>query len=392
MIKGIFCHDLPIYKDKNGVYCSTTLTNDLFKRYLHIVDELVVSTRVYNMDKTYQELHQEPINLPQLSFLDLPNVNKPLAIFKDIPYAKNMINSAMKDCNVVIIRGGTVALIGARVARKLNKPYLIECGGHMRESLSGHSVLGKIVAPFMHACVKKDIKKASHVIYVTQKWLQDVYHTQGVGVGISDVYIKDLDTLTLKNRLNKIEEKNDNAPLVIGTTAGLTMHKGQQFVIKAMAKLKGKVNIRYELVGGGDDSYLRSLVKKHKLEKDVIFKGQLTHDEVLAWLDKIDIYVQPSLTEGLSRAVVEAMSRACPVISSDAGGIHELIDEKAIVKKGSVDVFVKAFLSITKKDCLIYAQQNFDKTKEFNAILLDKKREEFLEDYLRCVTIRENDL
>ena len=44
MIKGIFCHDLPIYKDIDGNYCSTTLTDSLFLRYFNVVDELVVAT------------------------------------------------------------------------------------------------------------------------------------------------------------------------------------------------------------------------------------------------------------------------------------------------------------------------------------------------------------
>lgn len=43
MIKGIFCHDLPIYKDIDGNYCSTTLTDSLFLRYFNVVDELVIA-------------------------------------------------------------------------------------------------------------------------------------------------------------------------------------------------------------------------------------------------------------------------------------------------------------------------------------------------------------
>ena len=67
MVRGIFCHDLPIYKDKNGVYCSTTMTDDLFSRYFEVVDELVVATRIYSIDKTYEEAHQEKITLPNIT-------------------------------------------------------------------------------------------------------------------------------------------------------------------------------------------------------------------------------------------------------------------------------------------------------------------------------------
>ena len=56
-IKGIFCHDLPIYKDINGMYGCTTLTDEVFKRYLNHVDELVVATRVYPLSGTLEEAH-----------------------------------------------------------------------------------------------------------------------------------------------------------------------------------------------------------------------------------------------------------------------------------------------------------------------------------------------
>jgi glycosyltransferase involved in cell wall biosynthesis len=43
------------------------------------------------------------------------------------------------------------------------------------------------------------------------------------------------------------------------------------------------------------------------------------------WLDRIDIYLQPSRQEGLPRALIEAMARACPALGSTAGGIPELL-------------------------------------------------------------------
>ena len=96
MVRGIFCHDLPIYKDINGEYCCTTLTDSVFKRYLSVVDELVVATRLYRLNCTYLEAHQEKITLNNIKFLDLPNLNKPQYIFTRMPKAKEMIKNEMK--------------------------------------------------------------------------------------------------------------------------------------------------------------------------------------------------------------------------------------------------------------------------------------------------------
>ena len=80
--------------------------------------------------------------------------------------------------------------------------------------------------------------------------------------------------------------------------------KGQHDVIRALGELKkrGDTNYEYQLVGLGDESFLRSIAKKYNVEDEVVFLGGKTHDEVFQWLDNIDIYVQPSYQEGLCRS------------------------------------------------------------------------------------------
>lgn len=68
----------------------------------------------------------------------------------------------------------------------------------------------------------------------------------------------------------------------------------------------------------------------------VVFKGQMKHQQVLEWIDSLDIYIQPSMQEGLPRALIEAMSRACPAIGSSTGGIPELLPSDAILKEGTL--------------------------------------------------------
>ena len=381
MIKGIFCHDLPVYKDVNGNYCSTTLTNTLFARYMSIVDELTIAVRVYPVDKTYEELHQEKIDLPGLKFLEFPNLNKFSALFHDRRRAKKVLRQAIKGADVIIIRGGTIALLAASIARKLNKPYLIECGGCAWDAMWNHSFRGKLLAPYYEYRAKKDVKHASHVIYVTKQWLQGRYPTNGESVGVSDVVITDNDENILQKRLKKIDEKQEKDPIVIATTAGLVKYKGQQYIIKAMGKLKGKLDIRYELAGGGDDSYLKSVAKKYGVEDKVVFKGQLSHNEVLDWLDAVDLYAQPSKTEGLPRALVEAMSRACPAIGSKTAGIPELLSAEVTFKADDINRICDLLLGLSKEKLREAAIKNFEMSKEFISYKLDTQREAFLKEY-----------
>lgn len=381
MVRGIFCHDLPIYKDVNGVYCSTTMTDDLFSRYLTVCDELVVATRVYNIDKTYQEAHQEKITLSNLRFIDLPNLNTFRALFGLISKCRKIFENEIAKCDLIFIRGGINAILGVSAAQKLGKPYLCECSGCAWESYWNHSLPGKIIAPYMEYRGRKDTKDAAYVIYVTEKWLQRRYPTKGKWTYASNVILHHVDEDALRKRRVKLASM-DNKKIVIGTTAGLNRMKGQQFVIKAMHLLKDSCDIRYELVGSGNKEYLQDLVNQYGLTDKVVFKGQLNHDEVLSWLDSLDLYVQPSLQEGLPRSLIEAMSRACPAIGSHTAGIPELIADDCVFDRKNPQAIAKAIIHIlNEKNMELNSERNFCKAKEYELHKLNERRNKLYLEY-----------
>ena len=93
------------------------------------------------------------------------------------------------------------------------------------------------------------------------------------------------------------------------------------------------------------------------------FEVLLPHSEVFIELRNIDIYVQPSLQEGLPESVVEAMSLGCPVIGSNVGGIPELINQDMIFKKKNSNQLANIIENITKEKLIIEAKNNFEKAK-----------------------------
>ena len=387
IIRGIFCHDLPIYKDINGVYCSTTLTNDLFRRYFCVVDELVVATRIYPLNATYTEAHQEKISLPNVRFIDLPNLNKIWNYITKISYVKEILTKELLNSDLIFVRGGTIALLAVNVAKKIKKPYLLECGGCSWDAFWHHSFMGKLIAPYMEYRERRDVRDASYVIYVTEKWLQNRYPTNAKYTTFaSNVILTNLDKQALLNRIKKIKEKMAEEPIVLGTTAAVNNKaKGQQYVLEAMRDLRQTYNVRYELVGGGDTTYLKSVAKKLGVEDQVLFKGQLNHEEVLQWLDSIDIYIQPSRQEGLPRALIEAMSRACPVIGSNIAGIPELIQDEVLFKAGNVQQLKGTLEKLIDSDLSVYARRNFSKALKYDLQKLDERRTEIYKLYRKEV-------
>lgn len=385
MVRGLFCHYLPIYKDTNGDYCSTTLTDSFFNRYFCVVDELIVATRVYPIDRTYEEAHQERISLNGVRILEFPNLSTPKGFISDLPKAKKQIFDTVKDTDLIFIRGGVIALLGVDAARKANKPYLMECAGCAWDEYWNYSTFGKLLAPYMEYRSIRDTREANFVLYVTEKWLQNRYPTKGISSYASNVMLNTIDESALLKRKTRIASY-DHKHIKIGTIGGIgNKAKGQHFVMRAMKTLADEFDVRYELVGGGKTTFLKNAAKKYGVEDRVTFKGQLTHEEVLQWVDNIDLYIQPSMQEGLPRSLIEAMSRACPAIGSTTAGIPELLDSEHIFTRGSVESLVQVMRKTFSEKLEEVAVRNFEKSKEFQMDILSERREELYKQYLKAV-------
>lgn len=105
--------------------------------------------------------------------------------------------------------------------------------------------------------------------------------------------------------------------------------------------------------------------------------GSIEHDKIFKFLNDMDIYVQPSLQEGLPRAVLEALSMGLPVIGSKTGGIPEIVRKKDIFKKRNVKQIVNILENIDKNELEEMSKYSFEKIKEFDVEKLDKIRKEF---------------
>ena len=103
--------------------------------------------------------------------------------------------------------------------------------------------------------------------------------------------------------------------------------KGLDHLIKAFSDVK-KVhdNVELLIIGGGDlKGDLEKLVHDEGMDEDVKFIGEVEHLELIDYYQNSDIFVLPSLSEGLSNVIMEAMACGLPVIATDVGGNPELV-------------------------------------------------------------------
>ena len=140
--------------------------------------------------------------------------------------------------------------------------------------------------------------------------------------------------------------KNSDGIIRIVYVANICERKAQDVLILAASKVLSKYpNVKFELIGKvlvGEEKYaeyLENLITDNDLTQAVHLAGEISYKDVLDFLSTCDIFVFPTLSEMMPRAVIEAMVIGKPVIASDVDGIKDLIQNNKtglLVQPGSV--------------------------------------------------------
>jgi len=136
---------------------------------------------------------------------------------------------------------------------------------------------------------------------------------------------------------------------IVGIVARLSDVKGHEFLIKAMPKvLQSSTKIHLVIVGEGKEGEnLKDLVRQHQLENHVSFFPAV--NQTRQFLSMFDLFVMPSLQEGLGLSVMEAQAAGIPVIASRVGGLPSLIEHGRtglLVEPSSSDELAEAIIEM----------------------------------------------
>ncbi|MBL7129825.1 MAG: glycosyltransferase [Candidatus Omnitrophica bacterium] len=121
------------------------------------------------------------------------------------------------------------------------------------------------------------------------------------------------------------KERNNTSKIQVGIVGKLILGKGHIFFLKAANLINKRFsNVKFIVAG---DGYLKEKLKKTTkelgIEKNIEFLGLFKNIEDV--MSQIDIFVQPSLSEGMSLALLEAAAYGKPIVATDVGGSRELI-------------------------------------------------------------------
>ena len=112
---------------------------------------------------------------------------------------------------------------------------------------------------------------------------------------------------------------------IVGATGALTVEKGHRHLIDAAALVVREVpDARFVILGEGDHRpQLERHIKELHLEKHFFLPGFRL--DVLGFLRAFDLFVMPSLSEGLGTSLLDAMAASKATVATNTGGIPEVV-------------------------------------------------------------------
>lgn len=227
-----------------------------------------------------------------------------------------------KNLDFVILqtRFWLTTVIGGKFAKKNNiQRILIEHGtSHFTVHNKVLDFFGTIYEHVLTNYVKTLVNEYYGVSKQCNKWLEH-FKMKAKGVLYNSIDITEYEEY--KDQTYPLQVEKDTIRILF--VGRMIQDKGILELIQSYKNLKQKYKISLILAGEGP-----LLDKLKKENDDLIFTGNLKHDEVMSLYNSVDIFINPSYSEGLPTTVLEAGLMKCAVVATNVGGTGEIIEDK----------------------------------------------------------------
>lgn len=223
-------------------------------------------------------------------------------------------------------------------ARAKGVPWIAHVVGDSGEvprtlGMRGAGIWGRISA----AVSRSQVNGAVGVWYVTREVLQGRYQAHPVSLVASNVSITDEWFAPPRAR------RADERCRIVFVGSLERPYKGLDVLLRALAAIGAAASWSLDVIGDGElRGDLTRQATSLKLDGSVTWHGQLSREEVRKVLQDAHVFVMPSLTEGLPRALVEAMASGLACVGTRVGGIPELLPAEALIEPGDTESLAAA--------------------------------------------------
>lgn len=319
-----------------------------------------------------------------VSFAPLPYYLGPLEYLKRMRAAGTAARTALGDADALVMRVGSQIACTMRSKLRGGRPYGLEVIGDPLNVFAKGSTqhpLRPVWRWWFTRAQQQQCASACAVSYVTGGYLQRLYPCA------EDAFSTSFLNMELGDNWFREEPRNFTPlqrPSRLVTVGGLDQpYKGVDLLIAALAEcVQAGWDLELSIVGGGRFlNQLKEEARVRGMADRTIFHGSLgAGDPIKQALDRADLFVLFSKTEGLPRAMIEAMGRGLPCIGSDVGGIPELIAKDWIVPRGNLQLLTAKLKEVLGRPQRMEeaSAANLLRARQYSEAALDRKRDEFL--------------
>jgi len=363
------------------IYTDIAFSYQYWKEYSSVFDEVRPIARVQKVDE-----------LPS----DWQRADGPGVIFMKVRNYLGFWDFLKKFCGVLMDTYRVTCSKGCYLLRMGNistfcwiwlflkrRPYAFEVVGHAGKSvLMVKNVqefgLAKLIASINHMLTRLQAKFAQCCSYTSQ-YVRGLYPSSNKANEWVFSSVKlDESVITSVRPVDSFRVK----PFHIVSIGRLEPEKGHAVLIDALANLN-KINPGFtaKIIGPGKE--IDNL--KHQVNK-LGLTGKVEVSAAIPWgqqlfeeLDKAHLFILPSITEGMPRALIEAMARGLPAIGSDTGGIKELLSKKYLIPPDDVGALAHKIAEIidNPQELAAMSKANLSKALEYRPEIMNQRKIEF---------------
>jgi glycosyltransferase involved in cell wall biosynthesis len=249
-------------------------------------------------------------------------------------------------------------VVAQALSHEFDVPYIVSLRG---SDVPGYSDRFRWLYPFLRPIVRCVWRQASRVVSNSRGLRELALQTspkQKIDIIPNGVDTQRFVPASAKSESASVPSKTRDAGMLRLTLGAsrITDRKGIKYLIEAMDALKTDIPFVLTVIGEGNaKARLERMVKDRGLTSRIDFAGRVPREETLAYYREADIFVLPSLNEGMSNAMLEALACGLPVITTRTGGAAELVREGVngfLVKQGDADDLARALRTLAQDAAL----------------------------------------
>lgn len=375
-ISGIFVKEQVIALKRNHI--NANVFYPVIKlSYKNIIPRIYMEEKIVDGIKTY---------FLNIKFFKIPKCYNILFLIFSYFYLKKLIIKEKYNIihSYVLFPSGIIASL---ISKKYNIPFIVS------EMASDFNIFYKR-SFILFYFVKKVVLKCNRLITVSSLLGKQILKN-----GITPKKMKTIYTIADENLFfykKRVKKKSNKINFLFTGLLNKTEQKGVHILIEAIKLINKEYDLKYNfqitVVGDGVmRKVYQDRIKKYKINKYFNFLGNKTLKEIAFLMQSCDIFILPSLHEGMPCVIVEALSCGMPIVASKVGGIPEVVknfsgvlakpdDVKDLKKK--IQFMLKNYKKFNNKKIENYAKDLFSYRIYYKKIL--KEYQDIIYEFNKC--------